>query len=439
MGSVYLAERSDEMFHRQAAVKLILPPAGLSGISPGFSRSAKFSRPWTIRISPSCSMPALLKRVGRISSWSLWTGAHPPLVRRTQAQYQRACRIVWPRHRRVSAGYAHRNLVVPQDLKHSNIFVTRNDGVVKLLDFGIAKVLSGTAAGKALDTQTLASMMTPEYASPEQVNGAPVTTQSDLYSLGVVLYELLTGHRPYRLLSAADARRLARVIAEVEPARPSDVVTTDRTRFQTRSRIQITPETISAARQRRPEPPPKAPGGRSGFHPADGPAQRTGTPVWIRWTRLPRIFSGIWTSSLCWHGRRVHGSGSCGSGTEISADSFAARGGGGGAGRLIALIPPCPGRIRGSMASAARHSGRRTGSTDRALPPASPGLQLRSVPLRHGVLPFILRFPPARNAPLRTRSRQGAADWRVWVGGLVWGLGGGGDGGGSKRDTGLVA
>ena len=136
--------------------------------------------------------------------------------------------------------------MVHRDLKPGNIFVT-NDGVVKLLDFGIAKVLSGPAIGKAPDTQTLAGMMTPEYASPEQVNGAPVTTQSDLYSLGVVLYELLTGHRPYRLLSAG-VHEVARVIAEVEPARPSDVVTTTEPGSQ-RDPNQVTPETISAARE----------------------------------------------------------------------------------------------------------------------------------------------------------------------------------------------
>ena len=90
-------------------------------------------------------------------------------------------------------------------------------------------------------------MMTPEYASPEQVNGAAITTLSDVYSLGVVLYELLTGHRPYRLLSAA-VHEIARVISEVEPTRPSEVVTTSEQTVG-RERTQITPETVSAVRE----------------------------------------------------------------------------------------------------------------------------------------------------------------------------------------------
>jgi hypothetical protein len=118
---------------------------------------------------------------------------------------------------------------------------------VKLLDFGIAKVLSSGVAGKKADTLTLASVMTPEYASPEQVNGKAITTLTDVYSLGVVLYELLTGHRPYRLLSAA-MHEVARVIAEVEPTRPSDVVATSEP-VSARDAIQITPEIVSAARE----------------------------------------------------------------------------------------------------------------------------------------------------------------------------------------------
>jgi hypothetical protein len=146
--------------------------------------------------------------------------------------------------------YAHQRLVVHRDLKPGNIFVTR-EGVVKLLDFGIAKVVSSEESGEAADTVTLAQIMTPDYASPEQVRGAPITTLTDVYSLGVILYELLTGHRPYRLLSAA-MHEMARVIAEVEPPRPSDVVTTTES-ASGRSRDPLTPFAVSAVREGDPE------------------------------------------------------------------------------------------------------------------------------------------------------------------------------------------
>ena len=115
---------------------------------------------------------------------------------------------------------AHQIKVVHRDLKPSNILV-KSDGTPKLLDFGIAKILDPELAAATLEpTATAMRMMTPEYASPEQVSGLPVTFASDIYSLGVVLYELLTGHRPYRFKSRA-SYEIARVICEEEPMRPS--------------------------------------------------------------------------------------------------------------------------------------------------------------------------------------------------------------------------
>jgi serine/threonine protein kinase len=114
--------------------------------------------------------------------------------------------------------YAHQNLIVHRDLKPSNILVTK-EGIPKLLDFGIAKLLNPEDSE---DTATQARMFTPEYASPEQLSGLPITTASDVYSLGVVLYELLSGQRPFKS-NRKGYQEIVNLILTDEPIRPSAV------------------------------------------------------------------------------------------------------------------------------------------------------------------------------------------------------------------------
>ncbi|HLM61108.1 MAG TPA: serine/threonine-protein kinase, partial [Pyrinomonadaceae bacterium] len=119
--------------------------------------------------------------------------------------------------------YAHRQNVLHRDLKPSNILVA-NDGTPKLLDFGIAK-LTDDGANQEMTEMTLTGkwLMTPEYASPEQVRGEPLTPASDVYSLGIILYNLLTDKAPYKFPSRAP-HEISRVICEVTPTRPISTI-----------------------------------------------------------------------------------------------------------------------------------------------------------------------------------------------------------------------
>ncbi len=151
-----------------------------------------------------------------------------------------------------AVAYAHQNLIVHRDLKPANIRVTAG-GEPKLLDFGIAKLLeTESAEPEANPTLTVQAMMTPEYASPEQLRGESITTAGDVYSLGVVLYELLCGQRPFAHLKGRRPDELARAICEEEPPRPSKVIGATSSASTTTTRSADPASSVTTTSQKRP-------------------------------------------------------------------------------------------------------------------------------------------------------------------------------------------
>jgi serine/threonine-protein kinase len=143
----------------------------------------------------------------------------------------------------VPVQYAHERLVIHCDLKPSNIWVTA-EGSVKLLDFGVARLIDPNSAGSG----TTGLWFTPAYASPEQVRREPPGTASDVYSLGVLLYELLSGHRPYRFGSNL-RDEIAKTVGEFVPAPPSEAVMDSTTRSIEGQRVEVTPKVVGLARR----------------------------------------------------------------------------------------------------------------------------------------------------------------------------------------------
>jgi serine/threonine-protein kinase len=218
MGVVYLAERSDGQFEQQVALKLIKRGMDSDEIHRRFLAErqilARLGHPHIARlldggVSAEGQPYFAIEFVEGTTILDHCESRQLALERRLQL-FLDVCDAV---------RYAHLNLVVHRDLKPSNILVTA-DGQVKLLDFGIAKLLTHEPGAETGLTDTGLRLMTPEYAAPEQVSGAPITTATDVYALGTVLYELVTGRRAHRLQSPAPAE-VFRVVCGVDPDPPS--------------------------------------------------------------------------------------------------------------------------------------------------------------------------------------------------------------------------
>jgi serine/threonine-protein kinase len=220
MGTVYLARRSDGAFQQEVAIKLVRPGAADDALLRRFMAErqilAGLVHPYIARLydggTTEDGAPYIVME--HVEGEDLLTACDRRKLSTTDRLrlFDMVCSAVH---------YAHQRLVVHRDLKPSNILVTA-DGTPKLLDFGVAKLLRDTA-GDLDDTGHGARLMTPEYASPEQARGEPVTTASDVYSLGVLLYELLSGRRPY-VLPSRQADAIERVICDTQPMRPSTAV-----------------------------------------------------------------------------------------------------------------------------------------------------------------------------------------------------------------------
>jgi eukaryotic-like serine/threonine-protein kinase len=253
MGLVYLAKRADDQYQQQVALKLIKRGMDTDFILRRFLSErqilARLDHPNIAKLldggTSEDGLPYFVMDYIEGLPIDRYCDEHKlPTVERLKL------------FRTVSSavGYAHQNLVVHRDIKPSNILVT-SEGVPKLLDFGIAKLLRSDLSVQTLDaTATAQRMMTPDYASPEQVRGEQITTASDVYSLGVLLFELLTGHRPYRTKSRLP-HDIAKAICEEEPVKPSTAINRIEAGVGSdgRSVIELTPEAVSRCRDGQPD------------------------------------------------------------------------------------------------------------------------------------------------------------------------------------------
>ncbi|MBL8231625.1 MAG: protein kinase [Bryobacterales bacterium] len=214
MGAVYLAFRADDEFQKRVAIKLLRrgleQPELLARFRQERQILAALDHPYIARLvdggATEDGRPYLIMDYAEGQSITDYCEQRRlPLAGRCLL-FGKVCEAV---------AHAHRNLVVHRDLKPGNILITP-DGLPKLLDFGIAKLLDPSPGERREDTTTLTGMLTPSYASPEQVLGEKITTASDVYSLGAVLFEVLSGQTAYQFANFSP-QEIVRVVCEHEP------------------------------------------------------------------------------------------------------------------------------------------------------------------------------------------------------------------------------
>lgn len=217
MGEVYRAVRADGQFKKNVAIKVVRGGYDTAAVLERFLHErqilASLDHPNIARLydggTTEDGIPYLVMELIEGTPIDLYCEEHDLSIKQRLDLFTQVCAAVQ---------YAHQRLVIHRDIKPSNILVTA-DGIPKLLDFGIAKLLDPAGGGET----TMLPAMTPEYASPEQIRGESITTSTDVYSLGVVLYRLLTGRSPYPV-NTRTPLDFARVVCELEPTKPSSAL-----------------------------------------------------------------------------------------------------------------------------------------------------------------------------------------------------------------------